>query len=119
MPVRLRTAQPALPAENTGAAREGPKGTHSKPVASGFDGWNPSRPTSQRAVRKGRSLAFRAESTYLMVHSEQQLHDRDREPPLELAADLARDAGQLEPARRVERPRGVAGRLDPRHHRVE
>ena len=51
--------------------------------------------------------------------SQASLHDGDVEPAVELAADLALDAHQLEAAARVQRPRGVAAGLDAGDHRVE
>ncbi len=45
--------------------------------------------------------------------------ERDVEPPAELAAHLAFDADQLEPARPMQRERRLAGRFDPCHHGME
>src|SRR3978361_2117134 len=50
---------------------------------------------------------------------EEVLHQGHVEPAVELAADLALDADQLEAAPRMQRPRRRAARLDPREHGVE
>ena len=52
-------------------------------------------------------------------HSEELLHDRDVEPAVELASDLALDADQLEAARRMEPARRRPAGLDPGEDGVE
>ena len=54
-----------------------------------------------------------------MAGLQEALHHRDVEPAVELAADLAFDADELEATLGVQRPRSRPAGLDAGHHGVE
>ena len=116
-----------------GSVPEWPKGADCKSAGNAFDGSNPSRPTNgerpaQRGCnaslsgpRPGRSSAVNrprlavqlghqrpsvcpASGRRALPLAQEALHDGHVEPAVELAADLALDADQLEPAARRAAP---------------
>ena len=86
-----------------------------------YGGSNPSRPT--RSECQPTPMATPAPQgdgvVVLFVRYSISCMTATDEPAVELAADLALDADQLEAAAGVQRPRGVAAGLDAADHRVE
>ena len=112
--------RPPLLGRNRGSVPERPKGADCKSAGIRLRRFESSPAHARWSPdwrRTGRVPISRA--TAHQRGQSRQLHHGDVEPAVELAADLALDADELEAAPGVQGPSGRAGGLDAGHHGVE